>query len=192
MEEFLNKKIVAISNFKISAETEHESSKYDLILRFNGGANIHNLKKYPFYNNRTDVCILSGWKDGEFGDLSGFKNQKVLFSRPKYQNDLKYRYKDIAVDPSFEEKIKKYTNNISYIPLSVFYLLYDMYGYDHPTTGLISLFYFKYILNTNISGINFFCDDTLYNTFLHLKITGHDIKMEKLIFSTLNIKNIII
>lgn len=92
--ELLNKKIIAISNYKISEEIELFSSKYDFIIRFNICSNNLVLSRYNFYNHKTDLCVLSGWRYGRFGNFNGFMDKKILFSRPKYSNDIKYGFKN--------------------------------------------------------------------------------------------------
>lgn len=190
LEEFLNKKIIAISNYKISADTEVLSSKFDVIVRFNGGSNPNNLSQYNFYNGRTDLCVLSGWGAANFGDLSGFKNQQILFSRPKFSLGLKYNYHNLAVRQAFENKILEYTTNISYIPDEVFYDFSQKYQYFYPTTGLIFLYYAKLFLKLDISCINFFIDSSLYNTFLNMKSSTHNVNIERSILNDLHIDNI--
>lgn len=188
-----SKKIIAISNYRITAETEQFSSEYDCIIRFNAGSNPIILKKYPFYNGKTSISVLSGWHIGYFGPLEGFEDQTVLFSRPKCVDNILYQYKNICIKQEFEDSLKN-TKLIDYIPLQVFYDFYHEYGYDHPTTGLIILYYIYKILKFKIDCLNFFVDDRLYNTFLNKKVKNnyHNLILEKNILNNLNIKHYII
>lgn len=186
-----SKKIIAISNYRFSKEIEeYIAADYDCILRFNIGSNLDILNKEIFFNKRVDVACLSGWRIEDFGPKSGFKNQKILVTRPKYSDNLMYRYKDIGVKPIFEKHLSAHTTNICYIPYEVCVDLYNKYNYDHPTSGLLTLYYIKNYLNENIEGINFFLGDNLYNDFSKSNGGGHDIEKEKLIFKDLNINNI--
>lgn len=191
MEVLLNKKIIAVSNYKITKETEKFISEYRHIIRFNSGSNPSVLKQYEFYNQRTDVSVLSGWQEGDFGTIDGFCNQKILFSRPKCANNILYNFKNICVKQQFENNLKNVNvKSIDYMPLQIFYNFYNEYDYDNPTTGLITLYYIKKILNFPIDCLNFFIDDKLYNTFLKNspKETAHDLTKEKNILKDLNIK----
>lgn len=189
----VNKRTIAISNYKITPETECFASQYDCIIRFNIGSNPIILKKYPFYNGRTSISVLSGWHSGYFGPLEGFEDQTVLFSRPKCVNNILYYYKHICVKKEFEDAFKN-TKTLNYIPLYVFYDFYNEYAYDHPTTGLITLYYIYKILHLNIDCLNFFVDNKLYNTFsdIHPSVCYHNLELEKNILDNLNIKQYLI
>lgn len=185
-----NKKIIAVSNYAITPKTEEFISKYDCIIRFNSGSNPLVLNKYSYYNQLTDICVISGWRNANFGPMSGFKDQNILFSRPKCSEDIKYNYKYICVPQEFENLLKD-TKSINYIPLEYFYDFYNTYNYDHPTTGLITLYYIKEKLNYEIDCLNFFIDDQLYNIFENkYSIKSHNIHIEKKILDSLRIKQI--
>lgn len=191
--DFINKKIVAISNYDFTPQIESEASKYDIIIRFNSGSNENILSGFTFYNGRTDLSVLSGWIGGDFGNLNGFKDKRILFSRPKYSNDIKSsELQKICVTDAFEKKIKQYSQDISYIPAAVFYEFYDKYKYYHPTTGLICIYYMKQILNLDITAINFCCGTKFYNTFLKRQTPDHNIIIEKSVINDINITNILI
>lgn len=186
-----NKKIIAISNYKTSKEIEDFAASYDFIIRFNKGSNEIFLNNYEFYNKRTDLCVLSGWRRGDFGPVEGFKNKNILFSRPKHEDKLQNFYKAISVCKKFENDIQKQTNEIDYIPVEIFYDLHKNYKYHHPTTGMITLYYLKKILNIDFDCINFFQDENLFNVFLNKSLKGkvHKIQIERKILEDLNIKN---
>lgn len=188
-----SKKIVAISNFKFSKDIEDFCSQYDCIIRFNSGSNPLILQKQSFYNGRVDVCALSGWSGGYFGSLDGFKDKKILCTRPNYL-DEKYDnwYKNISIKQEFIDDIQKYTTKINYISYKIFVDFNNMYDYIHPSSGLITLFYIKKYLNTNIDCVNFFVDKTMYNYFINVPTKVHQVDKEKEIMQTLNINNIII
>lgn len=193
LEQFLlNKKIVLISNYKITPEIEQFTLSYDCVIRFNIGSNIKILNQYNFYNNKTDISVLSGWSNHNFGPMNGFQNQKILFSRPKCEQGIKYFYKHICVKQDFENTIKNYAQSINYIPLQVFYDFYHEYRYDHPTTGLIVLYYITKYLKINVDCINFYIDNKLYNTFSNSNSMCHKVFFERKILHTLNIKQHII
>lgn len=183
--------IIAISNYKMSKETETLASKYDYIIRFNIGANQNILSQHNFYNQRTDLCCLSGWRTEKFGEFDGFSNKNILFSRPKCQPGIKYFFKDICVTEKFEQKILEYTKNLFYIPIDIFHKFVEDYGYDHPTTGLMILYYFKVSLGFNIDCINFFVDNNLSNFFAKTGKAYHKINKERKILESLNITNIL-
>lgn len=195
-----NKSIVAISSYSMTPETEKLASEYDIVIRFNIGSNPKILKKYSFYNQKTDLCVLSGWtgKDGKyksgFGPLDGFTNQNILFSRPKKQDNFTIKVYDIiSIRPEFENNLAQYTNSIKYIPVEVFYELNQLYNYAHPTSGIIAIYYISKILSLNIDTINFSVNK-FFNSFLGLdgNLSAHKIDIEQQILLDLNIKNIII
>jgi len=191
-------KIAAISNYKYSKDIEEFTKNYDIVIRFNNGSNTITLKDKlgRNFNNRNDICVLSGWQGvgGFFGNLNGYTNKTILFSRPKCVNGIKYKYKKICVQQSFEDNIKKYTKDINYIPLQVFYDFYDEYNYDHPTTGLITTYYICKYFNKKIDVINFFIEqNNLHNTFLNVMYNyTHDISKESFILNSFNVNRIVI
>lgn len=188
----LSKRIVAISNLKFSEQVESFAKDYDCIIRFNKGSNEKVLKKFCFYNGRIDICCLSGWKNGDFGPMIGFTDKPILFSRPKFNKKLQYLYQKIYIKQTFINNISNHTCNLSFIPWEVFVSFYDKYKYDHPTTGLIVLWFIKNYINTNIDCVNFMQDENLYNVFINKGSSKHMIALEKKILSDMNVNNYII
>lgn len=187
-----SKKIIAISNLKCTEAIESYTRDYDCIIRFNKGSNEKVLNQHSFYNKQTDICCLSGWNDGDFGHMVGFLNKPILFSRPQYDTNIKYLYKKIYVRKDFLDKINPYTRNISFINWKVFSDFYDIYSYDHPTTGLITLWYIKHYLRKNIECVNFMQDSGYYNAFIDKSSVDHNFDLEKTILEELKINNHII
>lgn len=175
----------------MSEQTESLALKYDCIVRFNIGSNPSILKQYDFYNGKTDLCCLSGWTTQNFGGLDGFIDKAILFSRPRCQPGLKYFFKDICVKDSFENEILQYTQNLFYIEPYIFNQFCEEYQYDHPTTGLMILYYLKKILQCNIDCMNFFVDENLYNCFGYTDVAYHKVKRERKILESLDIRNIL-
>lgn len=190
------KSIVAISNFEYSNEIERLTKNYDCVIRFNSGSNEIILKSYEnLYNCKTDVCVLSGYTNGFFGPIEAFQNKCILFSRPKMEEKLLYRLNKIAVDENILKKINSITNNVSFIPIEIFYNFIRKYNYKHPTTGLITLFYIRSYLKKNIDAINFYPDiGNFFNFFLKgsYRDNPHNLKVEKNIIKDLEINNIYI
>jgi hypothetical protein len=175
----------------MSKETESLALKYDYIVRFNIGSNPRILEQYDFYNGKTDLCCLSGWSTENFGDIEGFVDKAILFSRPKCHPELKYFFKDICVNDKFHNKMLTYTKSLFYIEPHIFNQFCEEYKYDHPTTGLIILYYMKKSLSLNVDCINFFIDDDLYNHFGGTGVAYHKIQKERKILESLNIRNIL-
>lgn len=196
----LSNKIVLISNYKCSKEIEEFTKCYDLVIRFNEGSNRLSLqnKLGSSFNNKTNICVLSGWKYGSFGDMNGFYDQEVLLSRPQCVEHLKYLYKDICIKKTFIKELTRYTQKVSYIPLNVFYDLYAEFNYDHPTTGFITMYYICKYLHKPVDCINFFIDaktNLLYNAFegnKSIKKNNHNLKLESLISNSLQVNHIIL
>jgi len=195
------KTIALISNYKYSQKIEEFTDSYDLVVRFNEGSNQLSLEKklHQNFNHKIDICVLSGWKNAYFGDMRGFYNKNILFSRPLCKKKLLYNYKHICIQKRLERQLSAYTQNIFYIPLSVFYKFYEQYKYDHPTTGLITAYYLSKYFTGKINCINFFVDasnNTIYNAFIGQtsldKHIYHNLKLELSIFNSLNIDNIIL
>lgn len=186
------KNIIAISNYKFNKETENIASKYDIIIRFNVGANQKILKQYTEYNSRTDLCCLSGYKTENFGPLDGFNSQHILFSRPKCQDNLQHFFKLICVKQEFEDSIKNNVGSINYIAPEIFNEFVHTYKYDHPTTGLMILYYIKkYLPHYQLDCMNFYVDNNLLNTFTHSVNSYHKLNIERNILQNLGIHNII-
>lgn len=189
-------KIIAISNYEFSKEIEDYASNFDCIIRFNKGSNPISLSSQisNVFNNRVDVCVLSGWPTGDFGPLQGFEKKIILFSRPKFEKSLTGMHRKISVGDYFLNKITKHTNNISFIPHEIFLDLHKEEKYDHPTTGFITAYYIKKFLNKQIELVNFFRQDKkkLYNCFLDKSVSSstHNLSKESKILSDLGIKNI--
>lgn len=187
-----SKSVVAISNYRFSKNIEDIASKYDCIVRFNAGANPITIKQYnKFYNNRTDIASINGWPNGFFGPLDGFNNIPILFSRPKYEkiNDSKIKEPNhFLVKEHFVKKINH--NNIDFIPYKTYSEFVANYNYNNPSTGLLTAYYIKKYLNTNLNCINFFIDEKMFNCILNKSTTAHNTIKEKEIFNSLNIRNI--
>lgn len=187
--------IVAISNYKFSKEIEDYASNFDCVIRFNKGSNpIVLSSEGEHFNERIDICALSGWRNGDFGPIDGFSKKTILFSRPPARKDLIGRYKLIYVKNEFVNELKKHTDFISFIPYEVFLDLYKEQNYDHPTTGFITAYYVKKYLNKNIKLINFFIEDKkkLFNYFLKKTppVSDHNTIKESKILFDLGIENI--
>lgn len=187
------KSTIAISSYKMTPETEEIASKYDTIIRFNIGSNEKILQTYSYYNGRTDLCGLSGFRTENFGPLDGFTQKHILFSRPKCQADLKHFFKLICIKQEFEDKLSKFASSINFIDPSIFNQFVDEYKYDHPTTGLIILYYLKkHLFIDQLDCINFYVDDDLFNSFAHTYNSYHKINLERKILKDLLINNIVI
>lgn len=190
-------KIVAISNYSCSERIEEFIAKYDFVIRFNAGSNeFYLLEKLKHkYSKKNDLCVINGWKNGHFGNLNAYKNKEILFSRPRCVSNIQYYFKDICVNQEVENLFKKYTDFINYIPLTVFYDFYNNYGIDHPTTGLITIYYLVKYLNKNVDCINFFIGQNLPNTFLSYNKNNkcpHNLKLESNILDILKVNRIIL
>lgn len=193
--DLLNKanRVIAVSNLTLNANTELKLKQYDCIVRFNKGSNPLELSLYPDYNGIVDVCVLSGWKKGDFGNLEGFVDKPILFGRPKYYKNIIDYLQVIAVKPAIHNSIINYTSNIQFIPEKIYHDFVKHFKYYHPTTGLITLFYIKEYCNKNLECINFLYINNMINN-IYTNITdhsnhSHDLCKEQEILKKLNITN---
>lgn len=166
-------KILFISNAPITKPIHKIIDQYDYIVRFNSGSNPKILQdNYELYGDRVDLCVISGYQRGFFGDIEHFKNKDILFHRMIKNKSSQYIF----------EEFTRYTDKINFIPNDVFNKFNDEYldvGYVAPTTGLITIYYFCNILKLNITCLNFCADKNIRNYFLKKNGAGGKHEHEK-------------
>jgi len=182
IQDMQNKNVLLISNAISLVPLLDIINSYDYIVRFNGGSNPILLQKEKhIYGDKVDLCVLNGHFTGRFGDLSGFKDKKILFH--KMVNHEKNK--------QILEQIGKYTNDLSIIPDNVHNEFINKYQYDSPTIGLITIFYLSEVLKLEITCLNFFQNEKLTNRLTDMNVnTGHVYEKELHIYQNIKCNKI--